>query len=120
MVTNLNLSYPQALGLLKNHCFHPHPRLCSERWSTWPSDGSAPLGDPGWDTAPRESPEAPSSAGPRGTGTPRPPQTPLGSPRTIKSSSHAARRLSALRTPRDRALLLFYLSFLLGSLNFSR
>lgn len=28
MVTNLNLSYPQALGLLKNYCFH----LCS--WHT--------------------------------------------------------------------------------------
>lgn len=34
MVTNLNLSYSQELGLLETHHFHLHPALCWERQST--------------------------------------------------------------------------------------
>lgn len=53
MVTNLNLSYSQELGLLETHHFHLHPALCWERQSTWPEEGFVLL----WDTALSQIPE---------------------------------------------------------------
>lgn len=55
MVTNLNLSYSQELGLLETHHFHLHPALCWEGQSTWPDEGFVLL----WDTALSQIPELP-------------------------------------------------------------
>lgn len=63
MVTNLNLSYFQELGLLETHHFHLHPALCWERQSTWPDEGFVLL----WDTALSQVPELPTPVASCGT-----------------------------------------------------
>lgn len=64
MVTNLNLSYSQELGLLETHHFHLPPGLCWERWGTWPDEEFVLL----WDAALSQISELPSPVASCGTG----------------------------------------------------
>lgn len=108
MVTNLNLSYSQAFGLLKNHHFHPHPSL---RWgirSMWPKKGFGMCQD----TAPSERLEVPITVTPHVTGALRPSQMLLGSPHHCVFIIHNSEAFCAWSLP------LYYLPFLQGSLSF--
>lgn len=98
MVTNLNLSYSQELGLLETHHVHLPPGLCWEREGTWPDEGFVLP----WDAALSQSLELPSPVAPEH----RDHHRHCSGPCATESFSHPAQSLPVLHTLKDWPSLL--------------